>query len=98
MPGEIKVDTAAFEAQSAILQGAIEAFEPFVTAFSTDAFVLSGNSDFYDKFNDALRSMANDVAPELLTDIKDYAQKVATLATTFRELDDEMARSLEGGD
>jgi hypothetical protein len=95
---QIRVNTKDFEEQALRLDDAIARFEPYVVSFSHTPDSLSGNADFLDSFKKALSTMSDDIAPELLADIKEYHDKVMLLADEFRQADDGIASGLQGGD
>jgi hypothetical protein len=96
--GQIRVKTEDFEEQAVKLDDAIARLEPQVVSFSHTLDSLTGNSDFLDSFKKALSNMSDDIAPELLADIKGYYDKVKLLAGEFRQADDGIASGLQGGD
>jgi RecA-family ATPase len=93
----VKVNYAAFKVQADKLKDAIAVFEPFVTSFTQNAKVENANADFINSFNKLMSNMSDDVAPELLADIKEYSQKVDALAAKFEQADETLASAYMGG-
>ena len=99
MAGTIKVDTAAFLVEAKSLSEALEPFKSYATTSSEGylASIEGFNSDFIEVLKAILRRINDDAGPELLATIEEHQRRVAALADTFAEADDDIAAGVTGG-
>lgn len=99
MTGTIKIDTEYFLREATKLEAALSGFRGYVNG-STNEYLEnleSFNSDFIESLKKVLRRINDDAGPELLAKIEEHQKLIATIASTFEEVDNEVASSYSGG-